>query len=230
MVASLKHHIGTGHYTIAEAAWYARVPTPLMSRWLFGTKKGEAVIDPQYGHGDRTVGFLDFIQTLAIREMRIQRRIPLQKFREAIQTAKRQYDIEYPFAMKHCTYLLGDTLVIRPTPDSDEFMEASGRQRGQRLFPFAESYMDDLTYGTDSVASRYRIFQSHHSDPVKVMMDPEIRFGEPLMPSGYSASALWEAIQAEGTQERAAKAYGVPIEEVQTAYSFVINHLGRAAA
>src|SRR4051812_18509560 len=114
MVASLNKTLGNGIYTVAEAALYARVAPQMMSRWLFGGKRGEPVFGPQFGAADRLVSFLDLIQTLAIREIRIQRRVPLNKFRQAISLAKAKYGMAYPFATKHCTFLLGDELVISP--------------------------------------------------------------------------------------------------------------------
>lgn len=61
-------------------------------------------------------------------------------------------------------------------------------------------------------------------------MDPHTRFGEPLLPSGYTAMTIWDAIRAEGGIDRAAKAYGIPKEEAQAAYQFVVDHLGKTSA
>lgn len=98
MVAKLKRFLGNGLYTVPEAALYARVPTGIMTRWLFGTKSGKSIIDPQFGRDNRLVSFLDLIQTLAIREIRIQKRVPLAKFRQAIKVAKQKYNLDFPFA------------------------------------------------------------------------------------------------------------------------------------
>lgn len=231
MVASTKQYLGNGLYTVSEAALYARVPPPLMSRWLFGTCETESVFDPQFQQDDKQklVSFLDLIQTLAIREIRITRKVPLPKFRQAIQIAKEKLGIDYPFARDHCTFLLNNELVICPPGSKQEFIEASGRHRGQRLFPFAEMYLTDLTFGPDGLANAYRIFRSRHSKPITVQMNPAQRFGEPLLPSGYTAMAIWKAIGVEGGIEPTAKAYGIPLEEVETAHQFV-NYLGKSAA
>lgn len=226
MTAVPKQHLGTGIYSVPEAALYARVSTAVLSRWVFGTASGQPVIEPQYGRDERVVSFLDLVQTLAVREIRLQRKVPLSKFRQAIRLAKERFGLDHPFARRHCTYLLGDELVIRPGPSRDEYVEASGRHTGQRLFPFVEMYLENLDFATDGLAAKYRIY----TGPVPVTMDPSVRFGEPLLPSGYTPFALWDAIKAEGGIDRAARAYGVPVEEVQTAYRFVSDHLGRVAA
>jgi hypothetical protein len=107
VATTLRKFIGSGLYTVKEAALYARVREPLMRRWLFGTKDRRAVIDLQFGAGEKLVSFLDLIQTLAIREIRLQYNVPLQKFRQAIRWVKKARDVDYPFARKHFTYLLG---------------------------------------------------------------------------------------------------------------------------
>jgi hypothetical protein len=173
-------YLGEGLYTVAEAALYCRVSTAVMGRWLFGTKAGKAVLNPQFGGKERFVSFLDLVQTLAIREIRNQHRVPLTKFRQAIQLAKTKLDLEYPFARQHCTFLLGDTLVIRPDPDKENYFEASGKQRGQQLLPFVEMYLTRLKFNPEGLAHKYRIFESRHPSPVAVTMDPHVRFGERL--------------------------------------------------
>lgn len=228
MVANTKTYLGAGLYTVAEAAVYARVSTRMMTRWLFGTSDGQPVIEPEFGPADRVVSFLDLIQTLAIREIRLQRKVPLGKFRQAIKLAKESFGLDHPFARRHCTYLLGNELVIQPA--ADEFVEASGRHRGQRLFTFVELYLTDLDFDPNGLANKYRLYRSTHRDPVTVTMDPGVRFGEPLLPSGYTAAAIWQAIGVEGGIKQTATAYGIPTEEVETAHRLFVDRLGKTAA
>jgi hypothetical protein len=221
-----KKYLGSGIYTVSEAALYARVAPQLMARWLFGSARGIAVIDPQFDPRDRLVSFLDLVQTLAIREIRIQKRLPLVKFRQAIKSAKDYLHLDHPFARRHCTYLWGEDLVIR-SPDNDEFLEASGKYRGQVLFPFVETYLEHLDFAEDGLAHLYNIYKSRD---VSIIMNPKIRFGEPLLPSGYSAMNVWESITTEGGIGEAARVHGISKEEVEAAYGFVVDYLGKAAA
>jgi uncharacterized protein (DUF433 family) len=230
MVATLKEFIGNGLYTVAEAALYARVSKAKMARWLFGTKSGQAAVVPQFGTDEKLVSFLDLIQTLAIREIRLQRKVPLPKFRQAINVAKDTLDIDYPFARRHCSYLLNDELVILTPGTEDQFVEVSGKHRGQRLFPFVEMYLTDLSFSPEGLANCYQIYKSRHAEPIVIKMDPQQRFGEPLLPSGYAATTIFDAIKAEGGIEATTKAYGISKEEVEAAYQFVVNHLGKTAA
>ena len=229
MVAKTHKYLGNGLYTVAEAAMYCRVTTSMMTRWMFGTKSGRSVLDPEFGSKERFVSFLDLIQTLAIREIRSQENVPLIKFRQAMKLAKDKFQLNHPFARHHCTYLYNDELIIRPKHDEDRYFEASGKHRGQGMFPFVEMYMKALDFTPDGLAYRYRIFESTHKKPVTISLDPHVRFGEPLLPSGYTAMSIRDAIKIEGGVERAAKAYGIPKEEVETAYLFV-DFLNKRAA
>lgn len=223
------HFLGSGMYAVAEAALYCRVSTAMMTRWLFGTASGDAVMTPQFGTDERLVSFLDLVQTLAIREIRNQHKVPLPKFRQALQYAEDKWGLKHPFARHHCTYLFGDTLVIRPIQEKNDFVEVSGKRKGQRLFPFVEMYLKSLDFTPDGLAYKYRIFASNHFKPVAVTMDPRVRFGEPLLPSGYTALTIYEAIKTEGGVERAAEAYGIAVEEAEAAYQFA-DHLSPTSA
>lgn len=225
MKTTFQKYVGNGLYTVREAALYARVSEPMMRRWLFGTKKGQAVLDPQFGRADKLVTFFDLVQTLAIREIRQMHDVPLAKFRQAIRWVKTNLGVDYPFARKHFTYLFGGELVIELK--KGQYVEISGRNPGQGLLKeVVEMYLENLKFDARGLAYRYRIFAT---DGVEVVMDPARRFGEPLLPSGYSAQCIWDAIKVEGGIDDAAKAYGIPREEVATAYKF-FDYLSPAAA
>lgn len=221
--------LGYGIYTVDEAARYARVSNSMVNRWVFGNKQGNAVIEADYLNDPaKLISFLDFIQLVAIREIRVSRKVPLEKFRQAIKVAKQDFGFEHPFARKHCVYLWGEDFVITPPDRADQpFIEASGKHRGQRLFKFVEAYLDDLSYDENGLANRYRIFQSGR---VAIEMNPRIRFGEPILPSNYSVDAIWDAIQSEGSMEQAAKSYGISLEEVRASYLFHVKYLDSTKA
>jgi hypothetical protein len=117
--------LGTGIYTIPEASFYARVPAQTVSRWMFGDAKGSRVLSPTILVEKKLVTFLDFVQVLAIRAIRIQKRVPLKKIRQAVELAEETLNVDYPFARKHTTFLGGgDEIVIKM--GDDEYVEAPG--------------------------------------------------------------------------------------------------------
>src|SRR4051812_17888165 len=98
---------GVGLYTPAEAAFYARVRTQTLNRWLFGDSRGESVVTAQIKSDDeKIVTFRDFVQALAIRSIRTQYpKISLQKVRRAVDLAGEKLGVRHPFARPHKTYV-----------------------------------------------------------------------------------------------------------------------------
>jgi uncharacterized protein (DUF433 family) len=219
MTMAADKYLGVGLYTVDEAALYARVPAKTMSRWLFGDRQGQAVLDPQLSTSERVVTFLDFIQALHIRQIRTDTscRIPLSKIREAIETARGTYGVKYPLAMEHTTFLYGRELMIKLR--EDQFVQVSGAHKHhQMIHQIVRVYMKDLTFNDEGLAETFRAWAFGNLD---VQMNPAIRFGEPFLPKcGYSARTLWEAATAEGSTEAAAENYGVSVDEVEVGYRY----------
>lgn len=232
MVSSAKNLLGLGIYTPAEAARYARVQTQLMNRWLFGNKSGGAVIKPQISAQDeseRIVTFLDFVQALAIRSIKENYKgVSLRSIRNAVDMARRKYGEEYPFARRHKTYLWvreepgkrGEEneepsceIVLELGPE--KHVQLTGEKKGNLVAKEAiELYLHDLAFNEAGIACEYFPVEK---GGIKISMNPNRHFGDPLVPSGYAAQTLYDASIAEGSAEAAAKAYGVDVREVELA-------------
>lgn len=174
--------------------------------------------------------FLDFVQALAIREIRRDHRVSLQKIREAVQVAQHDYRVDYPLAMLHTTFLFGSEILIRiEGRDEPSLVQVSGKQKHQRMMQkVAELFMEELTFSKEGLATRYRIFR--HLDQT-VAMDPRLRMGQPLIEScGYTALALHEAYKTEGSVEAAATAYDVEPRDIRLAIRFYDHLKGPVAA
>jgi uncharacterized protein (DUF433 family) len=116
-------------------------------------------------------------------------------------------------------------LVIRLTDDKkDKFVQLTGRASSNLLMKeIAEPFLADLHFDPESgLASEYTAWKEVSQS---VVLNPERRFGEPIvMPCGYTAQTLFDAIKSEGSIAAAADAYGVTPEDVSIAYSY-IDHL-----
>lgn len=212
--------LGLGLYTQAEAARYARISSPQkLSRWLFGAGPTPPAVEPQMpdrDKGDRIVTFRDFVQLLAIRAIRIEKKLSLQKIREALEEARDRYGMAHPFAQPHTTYLFGDEIHIVPPGRREDLVRITGRRGQYTLREVAEMYMQDLSFeGPAGLASRFRLL---HRDDVDVVMDPAVQLGHPYLPScGYSADTLIHAFETEGGIDPAADCFGVEPAEIRAA-------------
>ncbi len=232
MVTGSLKLIGKGLYTPREAAFYARIKTQTMKRWVFGNRQGDAVVHAESSEdleGEPVVTFMDFVQALAIRAITtapLGQRVSLQKIREAVNTARDRYNVEYPFAQEHKTYLFGSNILIELK--EGDYRALTGKRKDQLfLRPVVELYKKRLSFGEDGYASEYCAWDSGN---LKITMNPEVRFGEPLMPSGYTAKTLWEGVAAEGSIEAAKKVYEVSTEEIELAYAYFDHLRGNSAA
>lgn len=231
-MVAIADHLGVGVYSVAEAAFYARVAPALMSRWVFGSSRGRPVIDRELRDEDeKIVTFLDLVQTLAVREIRQRFQMSLQKIRDGIDAAKQKYGLAHPLAERHRIFLFHDgsgkghgEIVIRLDRDvdgvdvgKDRHLQLTGRHKGNYVMtPIVEPFLDDLTFDKDTgLASLYAPMKD---GDFTIVLDPRRRFGEPLVdPCGYTAAALWHATNTEGGIEDAARAYDVPTEAVRLA-------------
>ncbi len=227
-----EYTLGIGLYTPAEAALYARVRTQTLNRWVFGDARNSGVVEAQIANAnERTVSFLDFVQTMAIRAIRSQFDVPLQKIRKAVDIASETFDTKYPFAMRHKTFVIregsaaGELVLER----EGHHVQISGKNKKQHLFgEIAELYMDQVQFGPDGLAAGYTAWGT---GPDTIQMNPHIRFGEPIVADcGYSAHALWEAVRTEGGISAAADAYGVPENKIRLACSYFDHLINRDVA
>lgn len=219
--------LGVGIYSPAEAAFYARVRTQTLNRWLFGDAHGDSVVTSQIrDDDDRVVTFLDFVQALAIRAIRTQYpKISLQKIRKAVDLVDDKLGIKNPFAKDHQIFVYDEREIAIKV--DGKLIQISGDHSGNLMIgPIAETYLSRIQFGSDGFAIRY---QPWGDNDIPIVMDPKRRFGEPIVEScGYTAQTLWEASIVEGGLEAAAKAYGVKVEEVRTACDYY-DHLASAA-
>ncbi len=219
--------LGLGLYTPTQAAYMARVPVATITRWVHGSPKRASAMRSQLPDDqDKTVTFLDFVQTMAIRSIRREKKIPLAKIRDFIMAVESRYGITYPFARQHKTYLFDNELVLST---NGQLIEVTGKYKDQPLIrQVVELYMDHLSFDPAShLASAY---QPMREGERYVLIDPTKRLGQPLvMPCGYSVGALIESVKAEGSAAAAADVNGVEEADVRLAQRYD-DHLAGVAA
>lgn len=246
MITLVDPLVGVGLYAPDEAAQYARIKRETMARWIWGDSKGEAVVRAQLsaiGESEKLVTFLDFVQALAIRSVRIstKSKFPLQKIRKASIEAAGRYSLAFPLAARnHRIFIFGPRsapskceMVIEigatEVEAQERLLQLTGKKKGNYIIAdIAEPFMEELDFGKSDYAEKFTAFVHKGR---KIVMDPKMRLGEPYLPScGYTARALWDAYQSEGGIDHAARAYGVDKEDVEAAYKYFDYLINDSAA
>jgi uncharacterized protein (DUF433 family) len=221
---------GHGLYSIAEAARYARVPTATIRNWFFPSKSRPAMQRGEIDSAEeKALTFLDFVELLAVRSLRVDYQVSLSTIRQAIEFAQKEFEVQHVFAhADHKTFIdpkkkLHITISGNPNP-----MKMGGKGAGQLFFQQCiEGFMKDLAFNEDKMASLYTTAQ--YGDQ-RIIMNPAFRFGEPIMEeNGYPADVLWRGVIAEGSFERAATLYDASVPSVQAAYRYCNEGLAMAA-
>jgi uncharacterized protein (DUF433 family) len=218
---------GTGLYTLGEAAKYARMSQQTLTRWFKGDDYCKRVIPLEDA---KVITFLDFVQALAIRNLRVFYKIKLQDIRDAVDRASKEHGISHPFAYKHTTFLFEKKIWIQP--EGKTLTQISGKGHGQiGLTKIIENFYEDISFdATTGAASSYKAFErTYKSGSHKIVMNPKVRFGEPILDdSGYTPEALFEAAKTEGSVEDAARNYGVDVDQIRICVDY-FDYLAFAA-
>ena len=221
---------GVGLYSPQEAALYARMKTRTLTDWFFNDQRYRPPQIEGGKEGERMIGFLDLVEALAIRDLRLVHGISWKKIREAVDNAKDLFDTDYPFANEnHKVVLVAErelNIIHRDHPD--QLIEISGRHSGQAsIKTLIEPWVSDIEFDMQGLAKSYRAYS--YKDEV-IVMDPAIRFGSPVVAScGYPAEILYDAVVAEGSREVVAEEYEVDLACVEIATRFYTKDLGLAA-
>jgi uncharacterized protein (DUF433 family) len=207
---------GTGLYTLAEASKYARMSRMTLSRWF----KGDGYCERVFAVGEtKVITFADFVQALAVRNLRLHYNVPLQKIRAAVELARKDYGMDYPFARENTTYLFENEIWIKP--ERSDLVQVSGKQHHQSGMTrvIAQFYKDVSFDPATGLADKYKAFER---GGLKITMNPRLRLGEPMVDGcGYTPQALAEAAKAEGSTEEAARMYGVTKEQVEICLEYI---------
>lgn len=223
---------GIGVYTIPEAASLLRMTPARLRRWLYGYKyhggEGEqpALWKPQYDAEDdgQLIGFRDLIEARIIEGLR-RAGFALPTIRSCISAAREILGDEHPFST---TAFKTDGrklfLDIADTVEDPIMYDLRSRQR-----VFREVVLPSLSgvdFGPD-VAERWWLVPGRRT----IVADPERSFGQPLIAaSGLLTSRVVQEVKAEGTPERVAKLYQLPVRSIRDALRFEQDRQFRKAA
>lgn len=226
---------GIGNFEAHEAARLVRLAVPAndggssfdgrtVRRWLNGytaVRAGERVAHealwtPQIGTVGNVlhIGFLDLIQLNFVRAFQ-REGVGLPTVKRCLDQAKTLMADERPFANPRFR-TDGRTIFARSAEGAGE-PELIDLKTMQRVFDrFISPSFKNLEFSGDEIARWFPLGLSK-----RVVLDPERSFGQPIdHESGVPAQVLAEAAATEGSIERAALVYEVPVRAVREAVAF----------
>lgn len=218
--------IGIGLYTVPEAARLTGISSHSIRRWLVGyqythqnlTHDIPSVCESDAPSVDDIVG-LSFLDMMEIRFIHAFRKngISLQRIREAAQRACDLFSQDHPFTRKRFS-----------TDGRQIFAEIAQQSAEPKLLDLVKS---QYAFHRVLKPSLYASLEFTTGDDVRlwypmwpkrqVVVDPERSFGRPVVEQvGVPTETLAQAVKVEGSVERVAHWFDVPITAVNSAVEF----------
>jgi uncharacterized protein (DUF433 family) len=216
--------LGVGSYTVAEAARLLKVPAPNINRWLGGYSygapgsqaKSPPLWTPQLPANDRNleIGFRDLIE-LRFVDAFLKAGLSLSTIRRCLDYARQLVKSDRPFSTQRFR-TDGRTILLESQNPSGEGELLDLKRHQYAMKQVIERSFKDLDIEDDAVV-RWRPFKGKNS----IVIDPARAFGQPIaVASGIPTVALAQSVQAEGSVERTARLYEVPVQVVRDAVKF----------
>jgi len=225
-------HYGMGAYTVAEAARLIGMAPARLRRWLYGYEydggRGvqPALWQPQYDvvEDGQLLGFRDLIEARIVAAL-TKARFGLPTIRACMMAARDLLGDDHPFSTS-AFRTDGRALFLDIT---DGVQDAAMYDLKSRQRVFREVVMPSLTgldFGPD-VAERWWLVPGRKT----IVADPGRSFGQPIVAAtGLLTTRIVQELKAEGSVERVARLYELPVRTVRDAIRFEQNLQLRKAA
>lgn len=214
-------YLGVGLYTPVEAQRLIRVGAGKLVRWTRGHsaagRSHEALWKPEIEieGGPPILTFRDLVQARVTAAL-IGEGLSAQKVRQSILLAQANLGQNHPFASARFRSD-GRTLILQVlVPGEDDKLIDLFRGGQYVMRTIIEPSLKGIEF-EGSAAARW--FPEGRKSGI--VLDPQRQFGHPIdLETGVPTRILASAIAAEGSVERAARIYGVPVSAVRRASAF----------
>lgn len=224
---------GIGAYTPVEAAKLLHMQPKTLRRWVYGydydhgngLKEQPALWTPQYDPDadGPLLGFRDLIEARIVHALR-RSRIGLPTIRLCIERAKEMLGENHPFSTR-AFKTDGRKIFLEITKGVDEPRLIDLKDRQHVFRDFVLPSLSGLEFG-EARAERWWLAPNRKT----LVVDPERSFGQPIIASvGLLTSRVVQEVKAEGSPERVAKLYRIPLRAVRDALDFESGRLPQAA-
>lgn len=221
---------GIGAYTALEAARMVGMHPATLRRWLLGYQHDgriePALWKPQYAPDEDGVllGFRDLVEARIVNALR-EKHIGLPTIRQCIERARQIVGDERPFSTQEFK-TDGKTIFLEITRGIEEPVFINLRNSQGVFKRVVEPSLKDLDFGPTG-AERWWLLHGKKT----VVADPARSFGQPILADyGISTVRIVEAVEAEGSIERAAKVYEIKPSVIRDALAYEASIGNRKAA
>lgn len=221
---SLKSLFGIGSYSAAEAARLLETSPRNIRRWMTGysfstggeTHSSPPLWEPQlsFPEGKFEIGFRDLIELRFVTAF-MAAGLGLKAIRHCLQCAREVVGDDHPFSTRRFR-TDGKTIFLESTDRSDHVELLDLKRRQYVIKDVIDRTFRDLDIDHEAVV-RWRPLDGRPS----IVIDPTRSFGQPIAAeSGVPTAVLADAVEAEGSVDRAARLYEVPAPVVRDALRF----------
>jgi uncharacterized protein (DUF433 family) len=225
-IGSADTAFGIGSYSAADAARLLALPARSIRRWLGGYRisAGDHARDvpplwsphlPAVSDAAMELSFRDLIELRFVKAF-LDAGLPLATIRRCLDFARECVGDAYPFSTRRFQ-TDGQTIFLDGLAHAGENRSVLDLRRRQFAFrPLIERTFRDLDMEGDVVV-RWRPYRGKAT----IVLDPDRAFGQPITSdSGVPTAVLADAVEAEGSVERAARLFEVPPAVVEDARAF----------
>lgn len=215
---------GVGAYSPIEAARLLHMQPVTLRRWLYGYDYDHGDGDvhqpplwkPQYDleRDGQLLGFRDLVEARIIHALR-KSRIGLPTIRVCIERAKEILGQGHPFSTQ-AFKTDGKQIFLEITEGVDEPRLINLRSRQHVFRSVVLPSLSGIEFG-EAGAKRWWLMHGRRT----IVADPERSFGQPIIAArGVLTSRVAQDVKAEGSVDRVAKLYEVPVRSVNDALAF----------
>lgn len=208
-------------YTEARAARLLGVPPATLHYWLEGGQRDGRVYKPVIRvepKGTRNVTWAEFVEAGLLSQYRRRHKVPMHELRGFIDGLRRRLGVPYPLAHETPWVANGRRLVSQVQVEVGLRSELAlvAEVSGQFILSApADDFFDRVTWDED-VAAKWRPADSPKSP---VVIDPEVRFGDPQI-AGVSTAVLWELYEGGEDEQDLAGIYDLSLNQVRWALAY----------
>jgi len=219
VVDARERFVGTGVYTVPQAARLIGAPTDKLRRWVFGGRGQRSIIDHDYDQidGVDALSFHDLIESRFIRAFREQG-VSFQHLRKVASKAREDLNTVHPFASAR--FVTDGRRIILDEVDEGGRRSLIDYLSDQRTF---EHFVRDLILKGVSFDAR-DLAETWRPQPQiapEIIIDPRRAFGAPIISrTGTRSEVIARAAGAEKSVAAAAKTFDLTEEEVRQAVAF----------